>query len=164
MTLGRKIQKLRKDQGWTQEDLAERLGVSSQAVSKWETDMSSPDISILRDLAKTLRVTVDYLLSPEETVEPEVRLLSEANKKKLDDMILHLNVNSADGDVVRINLPMPLVRMALEIGMEMPKVKNREVLQQIDVEKVLMLASKGVVGKLLEVHSADNDIVEIVVE
>lgn len=164
MTLSKKIQKLRKDQGWTQEELAEKIGVSSQAVSKWETDMSSPDISLLRDLAALLGVTVDYLLSPEETVEPEVRMVPETQKKKLEDMILHLSVISSDGDVVKMNLPMPLVQMALTIGMEMPKVKNKEILSRIDLEKVLLLADKGVSGKLMEVQSADGDQIEIAVE
>ena len=44
-TIGKRIQTLRKRQGLTQEQLAERVGVSPQAVSKWETDNSCPDIS-----------------------------------------------------------------------------------------------------------------------
>ncbi|MCL2434208.1 MAG: helix-turn-helix domain-containing protein, partial [Clostridia bacterium] len=44
MTLGDRIQKLRKTKGWSQEQFAELLGVSRQAVSKWETDQASPEI------------------------------------------------------------------------------------------------------------------------
>lgn len=46
----------------------------------------------------------------------------------------------------------------------MPKIKNKELLQQVDLEQILMLVDEGLVGKLLEVQSADGDSVEIVVE
>ncbi|MBQ8369661.1 MAG: helix-turn-helix transcriptional regulator [Clostridia bacterium] len=39
-TIGQNIRKLRKDRGWTQEDIAEKLGISAQAVSKWESEVS----------------------------------------------------------------------------------------------------------------------------
>ena len=61
-TIGKRIQMLRKQQGMTQEQLAERVGVSPQAVSKWENDNSCPDISILPVLASVLGVTTDMLL------------------------------------------------------------------------------------------------------
>ncbi len=164
MTLGKKIQKLRKEKNWTQEELAERLGVSSQAVSKWETDISSPDISLLRPLAAVMEISVDYLLNPNEEEQAQVWMAAENKKKKLEDMILHLSVISADEDIIKLNLPMPLVQMFLEMGMEMPKVKNKEVLEKKDLEKILLLAEKGAMGKLLEIQSSDGDLIEIVIE
>lgn len=62
-TLGKKISELRKEKGITQEELAERLGVSPQAVSKWENDLSCPDIMLLPELAKLFDVTIDELFS-----------------------------------------------------------------------------------------------------
>lgn len=62
MTIGKRIRTLRKQHGMTQEQLAEQVGVSPQAVSKWENDNSCPDISILPILAEALNVTVDMLL------------------------------------------------------------------------------------------------------
>ena len=62
MTLGEKIQLLRKQQGLSQESLAAQLYVSRQAVSKWETDESLPDIEKAVLLSKTLGVSTDYLL------------------------------------------------------------------------------------------------------
>lgn len=61
-TIGKRIRTLRKQRGMTQEQLAEQVGVSPQAVSKWENDNSCPDISVLPILAETLGVTVDMLL------------------------------------------------------------------------------------------------------
>ena len=66
MTLGKRIMQHRKRLGLTQEQLAERVGVSAQAVSKWENDLSCPDISLLPVLAEIFGVTVDELLGKEE--------------------------------------------------------------------------------------------------
>ena len=55
MTLGKRIMQHRKRLGMTQEQLADRVGVSAQAVSKWENDLSCPDISLLPQLAEILR-------------------------------------------------------------------------------------------------------------
>lgn len=62
MNLGNKIKKLRKQNNLTQENLAEMLGVSYQAISRWENNITSPDISTLPILANIFDVTVDYLL------------------------------------------------------------------------------------------------------
>ena len=61
-TMGKRISDLRKSKGMTQEQLAQRVGVTAQAVSKWENDLSCPDISILPQLAEALDVTTDELL------------------------------------------------------------------------------------------------------
>lgn len=65
-TIGKRISALRREKGLKQEDIAQALGVSSQAVSKWENDQSCPDISLLPKLARLLGVSVDTLLSGEE--------------------------------------------------------------------------------------------------
>ena len=61
-TMGKRISDLRKQKGMTQEQLAQTVGVTAQAVSKWENDLSCPDISILSQLAEALGVTTDELL------------------------------------------------------------------------------------------------------
>ena len=61
-TMGKRISDLRKQKGMTQEQLAQQVGVTAQAVSKWENDLSCPDISILAQLAEALGVTTDELL------------------------------------------------------------------------------------------------------
>ena len=62
MILADKIMQLRKKQGWSQEELAERLGVSRQAVSKWEGAQSVPDLNKLLAMADLFGVSTDYLL------------------------------------------------------------------------------------------------------
>lgn len=68
MTLGNRIAARRKELKMTQDALARAVGVSAQAVSKWENDQSCPDISILPQLAQTLGLSVDALLG----AEPEI--------------------------------------------------------------------------------------------
>ena len=62
MTLGEKLQKLRKSRSWTQEELAEKVGVSRQSLSKWESDGALPDTANVIVLAHLFGVTTDYLL------------------------------------------------------------------------------------------------------
>ena len=61
--VGRQIATLRNRKGLTQSDLGERIGVSFQAVSKWERGESLPDTAILADLANILDTTADHILS-----------------------------------------------------------------------------------------------------
>ena len=63
--IGTKIKQLRLAASMTQEQLAQGLGVSAQAVSKWETGAACPDVTLLYDLAQLLAVTTDALLRPE---------------------------------------------------------------------------------------------------
>ena len=81
MTMGKRIMTLRKEQGLTQEQLAEKLGVSAQAVSKWENDISCPDISILPQLADILHVSADELLGA-KPIEPRVVVVDSGKKEK----------------------------------------------------------------------------------
>lgn len=69
MTTGQKIQTLRKQRGLTQEQLAQRLGVSRQAVSRWELDESLPETANLLPLGEVLGVSLDTLLDPAQGLE-----------------------------------------------------------------------------------------------
>jgi len=68
-TIGKRIMTLRKSRGMTQDQLAEKLGVSPQAVSKWENDISCPDINLLPKLAELFRVSIDSLFGMPEQRE-----------------------------------------------------------------------------------------------
>ena len=161
-TIGSRISKYHKEKGMTQEELASRLGVSSQAVSKWENDLSCPDISLLPALCQALGVTSDELLTGKTN---EVRLVPPAERKSLDELTLRVYVNSADGDRVKVNLPMRLVKVCLEMGVDVSgNVGGSDALKNLDVEKIVALAEQGAIGKLVEVETGDGDTVEVVVE
>lgn len=67
MRLSEKIMDLRKKSGWSQEELAERLGISRQSVSKWETGESVPDIDKIIRMSELWNVSTDYLLKEDES-------------------------------------------------------------------------------------------------
>ena len=163
-TLGKRIAALRREKEWTQDALAEVLGVSPQAVSKWENDQTCPDISLLPKLAQELGVTVDELLSGKQEAAPLVQVVPEPQRKDISAMMLRVVVDSADGDKVRVNLPMALVQAAMEIGMAMPEINGSDVMKNIDWKQILELVRQGAVGNLVEVESADGDVVRIFVE
>lgn len=83
--IGEQISVLRKTKGLTQGELGERLGVSFQAVSKWERGETLPDIALLPDLAHILETTVDFILSSnEKTVEYKGRFSVAEMRKGLN--------------------------------------------------------------------------------
>lgn len=164
MTLGTRIAHLRKERGLTQEALAQKMNVSAQAVSKWENDQTCPDIASLPLLSEVLGVTVDELLMGKKESLPAVTLLPEENRKPVEEMILRIIVDSHAGDKVRVNLPMALVKIAIDLGMEMPEVSGNTALKNIDFKQIFELVSHGAIGNLVEVESADGDTVRIFVE
>ena len=93
MELGEKIAFCRKRAGLSQEALADRLGLSRQAVSRWETGAAVPDLSKIVELSKLFGVTTDFLLLPEQT-EPEppvqeqpIRIETVSEKSGLDPVV-----------------------------------------------------------------------------
>ncbi len=79
-TLGMTISELRKKQGMTQLDLANLMGVTDKAVSKWERDLSCPDINSFPHLAQVLHVSFDELLQVK--TQPKVK-----EKKKVNEIV-----------------------------------------------------------------------------
>lgn len=161
-TIGEKISELRKGKKMTQEQLAEIMHVSSQAVSKWENDLSIPDLPILVQLADYFQVSLDEIVRPQK--EQPVRYVDQVTKKPMEQMTLHIYVLSSDGDKVKINLPMGLVKVAIETGMEMPNMGGNESLKEIDFEQIYAMVESGLIGKIVEIESSDGDTVEIVVD
>lgn len=162
ITLGEKIGSLRREKGLTQEELAEKLGVSPQAVSKWENDVSCPDIMLLPELARIFEVSTDMLLGCEG--EKPVTLVPAEKRKNKEDLVLRIIVNSSDNDKVRINLPLPLIMAGIEAGINVSSFSGSDALKNVNWEQILTMVDSGVIGKLVEIESGDGDIVEIVVE
>ena len=82
MEIGKYIQQLRRQKGLTQEQMAGALGVTSAAVSKWETDAALPDVSLLCPLARLLGTTVDDLLGFQPALERgEINALMERGRR-----------------------------------------------------------------------------------
>ncbi len=89
MEFGEKIQKLRNQNKWTQEQLAEKLYVSRTAVSKWESGKGYPNIDSLKDIAKLFNKTIDELLSSEEIIDI-AKIENTSNIKRTNNLIYGL--------------------------------------------------------------------------
>ena len=89
MEFGEKIQKLRNENKWTQEQLAEKLYVSRTAVSKWESGKGYPNIDSLKDIAKLFNKTIDELLSSEEIIDI-AKIENTSNIKRANNLIYGL--------------------------------------------------------------------------
>lgn len=90
MKFGEKLQCLRKQQGWTQEELAAKITVSRQALSKWELGTAIPDTENVLQISKLFGVSTDYLLNDEfESDEdiPAVQVKSDILRKKYTGVI-----------------------------------------------------------------------------
>jgi len=72
MTFAEKVLELRKKAGLSQEELAEKLEVSRQAISRWETGLAMPDASNLLQLSKLFKVSIDYLIQEEYSSDKEL--------------------------------------------------------------------------------------------
>ena len=80
MILADKIIELRKKNGWSQEDLAEKLSVSRQSISKWEGAQSIPDMNKIIKMSEIFGVSTDFLLKDEMEMEKEETALEELER------------------------------------------------------------------------------------
>lgn len=160
-SIGQKINELRKRYKMTQDELAQQMGVSPQAVSKWETDASIPDLPTLIALADFFHVSLDELVREKNET---VTLLPNEQRKPIEQMLLRIRVLSSDGDRVNINLPLGFVRIAAKMNIENFSFNGSSALKSIDFDAIIALIESGIVGKIVEVESGDGDTVEIFVE
>ena len=146
-SLGRRIARLRLQNGMTQERLANIMNVSAQAVSKWENDQSYPDILLLPVLARTFGVSVDELLgveavaatvpTPEPVVEPEPEpeVVAEAEPEPESEpepepepeptldapaTRIRLHVVQHGRDAINISIPLTAARLVSNVASYMP--------------------------------------------
>ena len=122
--IGKFIASCRKEQGMTQAALAQKLGISDRAVSKWETGKSMPDSGIMLELCELLKINVNELLSGE-------KIMTEAYNKKVEENLLAMKqeVEEKNRQLLRteylIVLPTVLLGLVLIIAAslaEMPSV------------------------------------------
>ena len=107
--IGRFIQEQRKAHGMTQQDLADRLGVTNKAVSKWEKGHSMPDVALFEPLCKELEISIPELLSgrkidAEDQQQTAEQLLMESiSMRKLIGLSVFLQLNSIIGVLLVIS-------------------------------------------------------------
>ena len=158
-SIGSRVAKYRKEKGMTQEELAKQLGISSQAVSKWEKDTSCPDIMLLPLLAKILGVSIETLL----TGDPETKYVPEEKRKSFDETILYVHVKEGTENI-QLNLPLPLLHTLLvDGGMSLDWLGMSCTADKINWPQIIKLVECGAMGKLFELTDKDT-LIEIIVK
>ena len=159
-SIGKNIAEHRRNVGITQEQLADKLGISAQAVSKWENDLSEPDASTLLALSKIFGVTVDDLLNG--TRVPSVS----TDDKKPEDRLIAINVKYQETNVL-VKIPAELVIQGdfgvFDVDIEdlgynpdnYPGYNPDNAMRAIAMYKdtIKMMLEKNIVGKIVDVDS-----------
>ena len=101
MTLAEKLKEARKNAGLTQIELAEKMCVSRQAITKWETGKGIPDVDNLKVISKVLNVSIDFLLDDEEILDKTIR----KEQINLNDYVKEGKLRSKKDAVVYVKYP-----------------------------------------------------------
>lgn len=144
MEIGKQIQKLRREKNLTQEQMAAALGVTSAAVSKWETNAAMPDVAMLCPLARLLGTTVDRLLDFRPALEPEeINALLKERRELFEANRLEEAVNSCEALLREYpnDLNLKCATAGLYI-MYIPALSNTDRIQN-QMEKAVMLLEES---------------------
>lgn len=166
-TIGKKLYELRKQSGFTQDYIAEKLGVSAQAVSKWENDIACPDIMTLPSIAQLYGITIDELFNNEE-IQSNVKY-EKPEQINEEDLVLRVYVDTVHGDKVKVTLPYLVVKEFVKAGKNISAVVGGTVvsgvdLSGIDFDLIFGMVANGVLGEIVNVQTQNNDVVRVVVE
>ena len=161
-TIGKKLYELRKQSGFTQDYVAEKLGVSAQAVSKWENDIACPDIMTLPNIANLYGITIDELFKNEE-VQSNVKY-EKTEKVNENELIFRVYVDTVHGDDIKVNLPYLLVKELINVGKNISGVFSGVDLSNINFENIFKMVELGVLGELVTVKTQNGDNIRVVVE
>lgn len=166
-TIGKKLYELRKQSGFTQDYVAEKLGVSAQAVSKWENDIACPDIMTLPSIAQLYCITIDELFNNDD-IQSNVKY-EKPEQINEEDLVLRVYVDTVHGDKIKVTLPYLVVKEFVKAGKNISAVVGGTVvsgvdLSGIDFDLIFGMVANGVLGEIVNVQTQNNDIVRVVVE
>ncbi len=166
ISLGSRIAELRKKNNLTQEDFASALGVTAQAVSKWENDVSCPDIMLLPKIAEILGVTIDELMGVkpiEETATPSPSMPALSNEElaKLKIRVLVIDNNMPDKKPINISIPVPFVLKAANFGVKISGILGNDTISDEQFKNITDIIKSGVTGEILNIDTDDNKTVKI---
>lgn len=161
-TIGKKLYDLRKQSGFTQDYVAEKLGVSAQAVSKWENDIACPDIMTLPKIAEIYGITIDELFKNEE-VQSKVKY-EKTEKVNENELVLRVYVDTVHGDDIKVNLPYLLVKELINVGKDVSFMFTGIDLSGVNFESIFKMVEMGVLGEIVTVETQNGDDIRVVVE
>ncbi len=156
-TLGERLSSARKNKGLTQDDFAKQLDVTAQAVSKWENDLSCPDILLLPKISDILEVEIEELLTG-STKKAKHQKFSAADNSKLK---LKINISPVNKKPTNITVPVALVKKIAKIGNGISGIIGNASISSSQLEEILTLTEEGVAGEILKIEADDGTIITI---
>lgn len=159
-TLGKRIAAKRKQHNLTQEEFSELLGVTAQAVSKWENDISCPDIMLLPKIAEILEVSIDELMGVKNESNSKEQILA---SEVIDTNKLKFRIHIIDnrGKPINIALPMSFVMKIANVGIKIPGILGTAVVDDSQLGQILELVKNGVTGEVFDLTTDDGTNVKI---
>ena len=152
-TIGQNIAELRKKKGLTQEELAEKMCVTAQAVSKWERDASYPDVTALSTLAKVLGVSVAAIIEGAQSI-PE---LKEADADAIAHRVVCIDFHNGPDMDMKVQFPVMALKKMMDNGVLKQMIDDEEDYSQIS--SVLESAVEmGCVGPIMNVDGNDMQV------
>lgn len=156
--IGEHISVYRKKAGLTQEQLAEKMNVTAQAVSKWENGLTCPDLDSVARLAGFLGVTVEQLIHGDAAV-PAVQVVETPRVGKRV-LCIRVQVKGPATTNVTVRFPVELILKAYEMGCLESLVGDEAPF----VEQAIEMIRQGTVGSLVDVETEETDVKIEVVE
>ena len=149
-TLGMRISRFRKAKGYTQEDFSQMLGVTAQAVSKWENDLSCPDIMLLPNIAQLFDISVDELLGGTKE-KREAEKSSEPPTADLSKLNLKIKITAEGKKPVNVSFPLTMVKKFTKLGLGISGIINvsSPSLNNSQIDNIFSLIDDGATGEIL---------------
>ena len=114
MSIGKNIAHLRKEKGLTQAEFGDLLGVSNQAVSKWESEMTMPDVMLLPQIAKVLGVDLNDLYGMKKEIQEVFASVSESEIDMQDKRVLNITAK-VDGVDIKMRMPCKVLKSVIDL-------------------------------------------------
>lgn len=156
-TLGERLAAARKAKELTQDDFAKQLDVTPQAVSKWENDLSCPDILLLPKISEILGVELNELLTGKTKKEEKPKSTVTDNSK----LKLKLRISPPDKKPTNITVPAALVKRIAKIGNGISGILGNSTISNSQMEEILELTEEGATGEILNIEAEDGTVITI---
>lgn len=148
---------MRKKKNYTQEEFSQLLDVTPQAVSKWENDLSCPDIMLLPKIAELLETTVDELL----TGSPKTNASATKSNIDISNLKLRIHIVSTAKKPINVTVPLTFVKKMAKIGNGISGIVGTQALDNIQLERILELVDEGATGEIMNLVDENGQTIVI---
>ncbi len=156
-SLGERLASARKTKGLTQDDFAKYLDVTPQAISKWENNLSCPDILLLPKISEILGISIEELLTGSTKKEEKPKITITDNSK----LKLKIRISPLNKKPTNITVPAALVKKIAKIGNGISGILGNSSISSAQLDEILELTEEGATGEILNIEAEDGTVVTI---